>query len=266
MILKFILFYFIFEVLTGIGVCAEVGAAIIIDWLRLLKTERILPFSSYLDIFQNKMKEITTRKDKKHIIPMAIPFLNMISIIPSLVEACKGIANSPEYMKESHITSNIERERIKEIKKDNGLNIANIILELEKFVIKPVDIETVLKPAEKGKYYQVGETYSFDECSYVSYGTNMKVTFGKIYGKLYAIFDACDEQEIRDLFPDFTLVDPDDITDEKMSLVFLRRPNEADICYIITHILYTRHTREIVESEVIPEELDGNDGVVKLTK
>ena len=59
---------------------------------------------------------------------------------------------------------------------------------------------------------------------------------------------------------------PDDITDEKMSLVFLRRPNEADICYIITHILYTRHTREIVESEIIPEEPSGNNDIVKLTK
>ena len=83
---------------------------------------------------------------------------------------------------------------------------------------------------------------------------------------MYAIFDACDEEEIKDLFPGFTLVDPDDITDEKMSLVFLRRPNEADICYIITHILYTRHTREIVESEIIPEEPSGNNDIVKLTK
>ena len=265
-IIKFIFFYFLYETLSCVGVVAEVGATIVLDWLRSLKNERILPFSSYYTIFDKKMKEVTNRKDKRYIIEMAIPFVNMICIIPCLVEACKKVANSPEYMEESHEISNIERERIAEIKKDNGLNIVNKVKELEKFVIKPVDIETVLKKSQNGKFYIVGETYSFDECSYVSYGTNMRIIFGKINGEMYAIFDAWNIEEIKDIFPNFVPVDPDEITDENMSLVFLRRPNDADICYIITHILYTRHVREVIDSEPIPEEPENNGSIVKLTK
>lgn len=265
-IIKFIFFYFLYETLSCVGVVAEVGATIVLDWLRSLKNERILPFSSYYTIFDKKMKEVTNRKDKRYIIEMAIPFVNMICIIPSLVEACKNVTNSQEYMEESHAISNIERERITEIKKDNGLNIINKVQELDNFVMDILNIEKVLNKSENGKFYMVGEKYSFDECSYVSFGTNMKITFGKMSGEMYAMFDACDEEEIKDIFPKFTPIAPEEITDEKMTLVFLRRPNEADICYIITHLLYTRHTRETIDSEIIPEEPENNGDVVKLTK
>ncbi len=264
-IIKFIFFYFLYETLSCVGVVAEVGTTIVLDWLRSLKNERILPFSSYYTIFDKKMKEVTNRKDKRYIIEMAIPFVNMICIIPSLVEACKNVTNSPEYMKESHEISNIEREGISVIKRDTGLHLVDKVKKLEKFVINIVDIDTVLKSIEKGRFYMVGETYTFDECSYVSFGTNMRVTFGKINGNMYAIFDGC-EEEIKELFPNFIPIDPDEITDEKMSLIFLRRPNDADICYIITHILNTRHNMETIDSKIIPEEPENNGDVVKLTK
>lgn len=266
-IFKFIFLYILFETISGIVVCAEVGAAIIIEWLRLLKTERIIPLSSYYSIFKEKLKEITTIKDKKHIIPMCIPFINMISIIPSLVETCKEIINSSDYIEESHIASNIERKRIDEIKRDNGLHFVNKVKELESFVIKPIGIEDILNPSNNGKYYVVGETYSYDECSYISYGTKMKITYGMINGKMCAIFDACDLEEIREIFPEFVPTNPNNLTDEKMTLIFLHKPNEADLSYLISSILYQRYfKKEAIDSEIAPIEVDGDDTIVKLTK
>lgn len=264
-ILKFIFLYFLCESISGIGVCAEVGATMILEWLRTLKTERITPFSSFYIIFSKKLKEISYKNENRHIIFLLIPFINMIEAIPHLIKACKETINSPEYMEESHEISNIERERIDEINRENGLNIVNKVKELDSFVIRTLNIETVLKKGQNGKFYMIGETYNFDECSYVSYGTNMRITFGQINGKMYAIFDAWSIEEIKEIFPNFTPVDPDEITDEQMTLVFLRRPNDADICYIITSILYNRDNKETIDSEIIPEESRGND-IVKLTK
>ncbi|MDE6292843.1 MAG: hypothetical protein K2L98_04095 [Bacilli bacterium] len=265
-ILKFIFLYFLCETISGIGVCAEVGATMIIEWLRTLKTERIIPFSSYYIIFSKKLKEISYKNEKRHILCLLIPFINMLEALPHLVKASKETINSPEYMEESHEISNIERERIAEIKRENGLNIVNKVKELDRFVIRPLDVETVLKKGPEGKFYMIGETYNFDECSYVSFGTNMRITFGKINGNMYAIFDAWSTEEIKEIFPNFVSVDPDEITDEEMTLIFLRRPNDADICYIITSILYNRDNRETVDSEIVPEEPSGSDIIVKLTK
>ncbi len=258
--------YFLLELLTGVGVCLEVGLSLILTWLHSFKDDRIMPFSSYYSIYLESIKNIISQDEDKYNKLMCIPFINMISIINTIKEGYHKCLESSEYMKKSHVISNVEREKIAEIESDNKLNIVGKVKSLFDFVINPLDISSFLSKVPEDNYYILKEKYNYDECCYVAYGTKMHPTFGRIGGKIYAIFDAFDLEDIREKFPNFTPINIDNITNEEINMIFFRKPNEADICYLITQILYNRTFRkiEIVESIIDPQEIK-ND-IVKLTK
>ncbi len=265
-ILKFIGLYFLLELLTGVGVCLEVGASLILTWLHSFKGDRIMPFYSYYSIYLEAIKDIIRQDENKYNKLMCIPFVNMISIINTIRKGYNKCLESPEYMKETHIISGLEREKIEEIKGDNKLNIVGQVKDLFDFVMSPLDIDSLLSKISDGNYYKLAEKYNYDESCYVAYGTKMRPTFGQINGKTYAIFDALDLESIREKFPAFNPIDPDNLTGEEIKMIFLRRPDEADICYMITHLLYNRSFRKM---EIIESKTNNNEpanAIVKLTK
>lgn len=265
-ILKFIGLYFLLEILTGIGVCLEVAASIVITWLHTFKTDRILPLYSYYSVYTDVIKRVIIENQDKHNKKMAIPFVNMIDIIKTLKESYEKCLTSPEFIEHTHPISNVEREKISEIKSDNKLNIIKQVKILNDFIIEPIDIDHVLHKVNQGNYYMVGEKYTYDECCYVGYGIKMKPIFGKMNDNIYAIFDTPLET-ILEMFPRFAPINQSEITDEDITIIFTHRPDETDLCYLITSILYHRNFKKVetIDSEIVPEE-SNNEETVKLTK
>ncbi len=263
--IKYLCIYILIQLFSYVVLAVGTLGMLANNWFRSLKKGRAIELGDYADLVIDNMKK-AINKNKEDINKMRfIPCKRAINIYKILHNSMKETLSSDEFLKKSHIMSEMEKMKVKSVKERNKFNIINRVTETEEALINPLEYDTIVKKVDDTKsYYAFAGEYSSDEVEYISFVTKMKPTYGQISGFRYVILDAVDLEEIHELFPSFQTIETDyDIPQIDIKVICLHKPDEANISYAITNIMLKRvMPKEIIDSEIKLVEEDS----VKLTK